>query len=115
MKKTKPAMVGGGSNELSITEWEPRKKGTSVGFFSVILPCGLIIRSLVLHERNGDQWITMPGRVRREPDGSEGWEPYVDFAGDTAKKMFKTAVLEALEAHFAEEAQATSSRVLSQE
>jgi hypothetical protein len=95
--EAKPAGASGGHREIVVSEWKAHRKNTLLGFASLSLPSGLIIRNVCLHERNGKRWLNMPARPYKREDGTDGWQPMVEFADGGARGRFQTAALAALD------------------
>jgi hypothetical protein len=86
---------------FQIKNWTPNIKNNFLtGFFSVVLPGGLVIHSLALHERDGRRRITMPAKPVSE-NGRTVWVSTIDFSGPEARNAFQDAILEALDRYFA--------------
>jgi hypothetical protein len=94
---------------VTISDWRPRDSGTLCGFFTAHLASGLVLHELMLHERNGQWWLSYPSKPKLGSDGvalrdergkvSYG-APLIEFSSRQAKDRFSALVLEALrEAH----------------
>ena len=78
------------------------RKNTLQG--SIELPgVGLIIKDCSLHERDGKQWIGLPGKPYTKPGGGEqSWTNIVDFADNKSRYLFQDEALPLVLAAFAE-------------
>jgi len=88
--------------EPRILEWRPYEKNTLKGFFSVRLASGLILHSLMLHERNDRRWIGYPSREWNSPEGTKQFSPILEFADPNTANRFRDEMLAALDRHFAQ-------------
>jgi hypothetical protein len=94
---TVPPHAAGSSTEIVIKDWRSYEKNTLQGFFSVMLPSGLIIRDLTLHIKGDSRWVGMPAKTYKK-DGVESWVPVIEFVDRQTANDFRDAVLEALDA-----------------
>jgi hypothetical protein len=80
------------------------RKNTLQGFFSIELPgVGLIIKDCTHHERDGKQWIGLPGKSYTKPGGGEqSCTNIVDFADNKSRYLFQDEALPLVFAAFAE-------------
>ena len=92
----------GPRREARILEWRPYEKNTLRGFFSVRLASGLILHSLMLHERNERRWIGYPSREWTNPEGEKQYTPIVEFEDPGTANRFRDEMLAALDRHFAQ-------------
>jgi hypothetical protein len=90
---------------IVIADWKPRQSGTLRGFFTANLASGLVLRELMLHERDGKWWISFPSKpmlgadgvaLRDERSKVRYGAPLIDFASSQARNRFSDQVLEAL-------------------
>jgi hypothetical protein len=86
---------------FKITDWRPRQNATLHGFFSIILPSGLVIRDCSLHRKGDRRWIGMPAR-EYEVQGERKFAPIVAFVDRAAEDRFRLHALDALDRYFAE-------------
>ena len=98
----KPAEGIGGHREIIIRDWKPHEKGSLKGFFSASLPSGLILNSLMLHQRNGARWVAFPAREWVNAQGEKQYAQFVEFADRRTADKFRDALLDALDKHLAE-------------
>jgi hypothetical protein len=76
-----------GPQEFRASGWRPVASGTSQGFFTLLLPSGLVINDLTLHERDGKRWIRLRGKPQIDQDGNIRKDP------STGKRLY-TPVIE---------------------
>jgi hypothetical protein len=90
---------------IVISNWKARASGSLVGFFTVQVPSGLVFNELMLHERNGQFWLSFPskpmigadGGVMRDENGKARYDaPLISFANWEAKERFTQLVIAAL-------------------
>lgn len=101
----KPAaaqIVNGGHRRIQIADWRPHEKNTRKGFFTAILPSGLVLHDLMLHERNGSRWIAFPAKEWVNAAGEKQFSRFVAFASRDVADKFRDAILAALDRHLAE-------------
>jgi hypothetical protein len=94
---------------VSVSNWKARTSGTLRGFLSAHLPSGLVLHELMLHERDGQWWLSFPSKPMLGADGVALRDergkirysaPIIEFTSRSAKDRFSALVLEALrEAH----------------
>ena len=96
-EKAKPAGASGGPPEIIVSEWKPHPKNTLLGFLSLRLASGLIIRNVCLHQKNDSRWVSMPARPYKREDGIDGWQPLIEFADADTRSRFQAAALSAIE------------------
>ena len=101
MPKTKPAEEVGGYRDIQISNWKPHSKNTLVGFFTAILPSGMVLHSLMLHQKDEARWIGFPGREYVDAAGAKQYSRFVGFRDRAAAARFRDQVLEALDRHLA--------------
>ena len=98
-ENTKPAVASGWHRELIVSEWKPFEKNTLRGFLSLILPSGLVIHDITLHEKNGRRWFNMAARPYK--DGKDGWQPLVEFSSRDVRDRFQAMALAAIDKYLA--------------
>ena len=90
---------------IVISDWRPRQSGTLRGFFTTNLASGLVLRELMLHERDGKWWIGFPSKpmvgadgvaLRDERGKIRYGAPLIEFASRQARDRFCEQVLAAL-------------------
>ena len=75
-------------------------EGYSERFLSrATLPSGLILNSLMLHERNGARWVGLPAREWTNTEGVKQFAKLVEFADRRTADKFRDSVLDALDQH----------------
>jgi hypothetical protein len=94
-----PPAVSGGHGEIVISAWRPHRKNTVRGFFDATRPLGLVLHSLMLHERDGARWIAFPGREWSDAQGQRQFSPVVEFISRTIADRFRDQILAALNVH----------------
>jgi DNA-binding cell septation regulator SpoVG len=82
---------------MRVRDWKPSQKNSLCGFFTLILPSGLIIHDVMLFEKNGSRWINLPSRKFIDKQGKEGFKPILEFIGRTVSENFRDQVLKALD------------------
>ena len=94
-------MSATGVREFQISNWRPRESGSLRGFFSVVLPSGLVFHDCALFEKGDRRWINLPQREYAS-QGERKFAPIVAFADRDAEDRFRDCALEALDRHFAQ-------------
>jgi hypothetical protein len=105
MQKAKPAALGeggGGHRKIQIAGFRPLSKNTLKGVFDVLLPSGLQIHGVMLHESNGQRWVGLPGRPYTDASGQQTYARILDFRNREIADKFRDAVLLAVDEHVAE-------------
>lgn len=72
---------------------KPMRKGTLIGFVDLEMPSGLIVRGLMLFEKNNKRWCSFPSKEYTKPDGGKGYSPLLEFADRSVSDRFQAAVL----------------------
>jgi hypothetical protein len=95
---------------MLIRDFKPLRKNTLLGFFTLVLDSGLVIKECSLHEKDGKRWFSFPGKPQIDKDGKamrddRGKVLYaniivVEERARSAK--LQHAVLEAVAPHMAE-------------
>jgi hypothetical protein len=90
---------------ITIADWKPRESGTLRGFFTTNLASGLVLRELMLHERDGRWWVSFPSKpmvgadgvaLRDERGKLRYGAPLIEFTSPQARSRFIEQVLAAL-------------------
>jgi hypothetical protein len=97
MSDAKPAVPSGGGNRIIISDWRSHSKGTLKGFFDATLASGMILRGLMLHQRDESRWIGLPAREWTDNQGVKQYSKIVDFTNRAVADRFKDSVLDALD------------------
>jgi DNA-binding cell septation regulator SpoVG len=100
-QQTKPAAGNGGHREITIRNWKAHSKGTLVGFFTVVLPSGLILHDLMLHQRDESRWVGFPSREWTDASGQRQYSRLVEFRDRRTADHFRDLIVAALDAHLA--------------
>lgn len=80
------------------TEFKRFEKNTLRGFAKLEIPgWGVSICDITLHTKNGSTWVGLPAKRYSKKDGTEGWQPTVEFLDDAAKRAFQSAAVAAIE------------------
>lgn len=94
-------MSTSGAQGFQIRNWRPRESGSLRGFFSVVMPSGLIVNDCQLLEKADRRWINLPSR-QYEVRGERKFAPVVEFTDRDAEDRFCGQALNALERLLAE-------------
>src|SRR5215467_4897625 len=54
---------------MQLLEWREVRRNTLVGFATVALPIGLVIRDITVHNKGGARWASMPAKPVLDGDG----------------------------------------------
>jgi hypothetical protein len=57
------------------TDWRSVERNTLKGFFTLLLPSGLVLRDCSLHESGVKRWIGLPGRPQIDQHGRHRIDP----------------------------------------
>ena len=98
-ENAKPAAGNGGHREILISDWKPHSKNTLRGFFTVTLPSGMVLRGLMLHQKDGARWIGFPAKEYTDQQGAKQYARFVEFRDRTTADKFRDSVLVALDKH----------------
>jgi hypothetical protein len=81
------------SATFTITNPKVIRKNALIGFFDLEMPSGLIVRGVMLLEKNGKRWINFPSKEFAKQDGSRGFSPLLEFSTREISDRFQGAVL----------------------
>jgi hypothetical protein len=87
------------ARRIVISDWQSRQKNSLRGFFSAILPSGMVIHNLMLHVSGAARWIGLPAREYTDPAGQRQYARIIEFVDRDIKDRFDEQVLEALDEH----------------
>jgi len=87
-------MTAGG---FKITNQRILRKNSLVGAFYLELPSGLIIRGVMLFEKNGKRWVSFPSKEYVKPDGTKQYSPLLEFVNRDIADKFQALVLPLVE------------------
>ena len=90
------------SHSFIVREWKPYAKNTLIGFLSLELPGGMVLRGCALHKKNSSRWSGLPAG-EYEKHGNKTWTPLVEFVSKEAREKFQAAALAAVDRHLGEE------------
>ena len=96
-EKAKPAAGADGHRSIIVADWKPLIKNTLRGFFTAILPSGIVIHNLTVHEKGEARWIGLPSREWTNDQGEKQYAKLIEFADRRTADKFRDQVLEALE------------------
>src|SRR5262249_32469909 len=100
MNESKPASSGGGSHrEVIVSDFKQHSKGTLQGFFTATLPSGMVVHGLMLHKRDGQRWVGLPGREYTDKNGQRQFNRIIEFASRTTSDRFQAEILAAVDRH----------------
>jgi hypothetical protein len=54
---------------MLIRDFKPIRKNTLLGFFTLVLDSGLVIKECSLHEKENKRWLSFPGKPQLDKDG----------------------------------------------
>jgi hypothetical protein len=97
----KPGAGSAGNREIIISDWKPLTKNTLRGFFSASLPSGMILRSVMLHEKGEARWIGLPAREWTNDRGEKQFSKLIEFSNREVADKFRDTMLEALDRYLA--------------
>jgi len=85
--------------EIEIKNWRPYsgKSTTLKGFFTAVLPSGMVIHDLMLHEKADGSWIGFPSREYTNQQGAKQYMAYIDFDSKDTRLKFQDQMLQALD------------------
>jgi hypothetical protein len=90
-------MRGDTEMNVEVIDFNQRVNNTLRGFITVYLPdFGMEIPGFTLHEKNGSRWIELPSKAVGDNQDPR-WEKVVSFYSRKHEKLFKDAVLVALD------------------
>jgi hypothetical protein len=87
-------------NSVKVSNFVGIHKNTLVGKCDCILPPGMKINGLMLHEKSGKRWVQIPSKEWISPAGDKKFFPIVGFENREAEDRFGDSVLPAVEAAF---------------
>jgi hypothetical protein len=90
------------TKQIQIRNWKPRQKNTLRGFFTVILPSGMVIHGCMLHEKGDSRWIQFPAKEYTDDRGEKQFARFVEFTDKRIADRFNKLTIEALDEYFHE-------------
>src|SRR5262249_2608508 len=84
---------------IQIRNFRPADRNTLKGFFSVVMPPGMIVNDIALHVKGDSRWVTLPAREWTNSERERKWAPIVEFTTRDVADRFRDAVLAALDHH----------------
>lgn len=91
------------THEIQVQDWKPFEKNTLRGFFTVILPSGLVIHSVMLHVKGDSRWISFPAREYTNQQGEKEYARLLEFTDSKIGNRFRDQVIAALDRHLTAE------------
>jgi hypothetical protein len=68
------------------SDWRRLERNTLLGFVSLALPSGLILREVGYHQKGDRRWVALPARAQIDTDGRQRIDP------QTGKTLFVPVV-----------------------
>lgn len=75
-----------------VTNAKSMRKGTLIGFFDLEMPSGLIVRGVMLFEKNERRWCNLPSKEFTKQDGGKGYSPLLEWASKEVDYAFRDEV-----------------------
>jgi hypothetical protein len=80
--------------QISIDEFNPHKRNTLQGFFTVILEdYKLEIPGFSLHKKEESRWIELPSKAPTDGKDGDKWPKVIQFYDTRKEKEFKKIVM----------------------
>jgi hypothetical protein len=99
----RPEAETSGRREIEIiARWKPHAKNALRGFFSAILPSGMIFHDSALPEKSDARWIGLPSKGWTGQDGIKQFAKLVEFRDRANATSPRDQVLAALDRYVAE-------------
>ena len=87
----------GFAGTIQIISWKEHARGSLKGFCDItILPANLVVRGLMVLEKNGSKWLNLPRREWVDGRGEKHFEEFLAFPDRGSADKFKDACLTAL-------------------
>ena len=80
------------------SDWKPHAKNTLLGFFTLTMPSGLLIKECSYHERDGKRWVSFPGKPYRGNDGETKYANIIEIFDKAVFAKFQEYACAAVEA-----------------
>lgn len=90
--------------QIEIKDWTPRVKNTLRGFCTVILPSGMVIHDVMLHEKGDTRWVQFPAREYVNTQGEKQFARFIEFTNRGIADRFRDQVIAALDRYFSTQA-----------
>ena len=88
-------------------DWHPitPRRNTLLGFVSLQLPSGLVLRDCAVHQKGDRRWIGLPGKAQIDSDGRHRtdasgkrlYTPTVEIPDSARRERFQAAALAAVD------------------
>jgi len=83
---------------VEIVSFKEHVSNTLRGFADVRMTnIGLTMKAIGVHQKNGSRWVTMPSKAYAKKDGSQGYEPIVEFYDKSMEGQFRRAFFDAFD------------------
>jgi DNA-binding cell septation regulator SpoVG len=81
---------------MQIDVWKSERRGKRVGTFDLILASGMTIKGCSLIAGDKGDFIGLPQREWKTPQGETKYFPIIEFSGKETREKFTIQVLQAL-------------------
>jgi len=93
-------------NALKVTDWKPLNRGALLGFCTVTMPDGMVLREVAIMQTNTSIWASPPARPMVDKDGyvmtddagKRRYTAVVEFVSKEVRDRWSMAVIDALRA-----------------
>lgn len=83
---------------IECTEFKPFVKNTLQGFCTLRMePSGIVIKECSVHEKNGQRWISFPGKPWTDREGKTAYRNIIEIASRKQADQFRDAALKAID------------------
>lgn len=79
------------------SDWNPLEKATLLGFFTLTLPSGLVLKGCTYHKGHGSHWVSLPAQTYKDKNGDIAYTSIIDFASREVRARFQKQALSAIE------------------
>src|SRR3954451_5576845 len=98
--------LDGGGAMIRASDWRPMQRNSLQGFVTLKLePSGIVLHDCTLHQKDGREWIGLPGKPQMDREGQQRkdpntgkvlYTPVVEISDKTQRERFQQAALAAV-------------------
>jgi|SRR5579875_2621000 len=93
---------------FKVTDWKPINRGSLIGFCTVTMPSGIVLRDVAIIQSDTSLWASPPAKPMVDKDGyvvednagKRRYVPIVEFTTKQVRDRWSAAVIDALRAAY---------------
>ena len=86
---------------MEVIEFRKVEKNTLKGFFVVKIPewGGVVINSISFHQREDQQWVSLPSHSYKDKEGKDKTWPYILYQDKSLNEAFRHKIADCCDAY----------------